>query len=222
MIISFTEENYIKAIYSLASKSSTQDVSTNEISNYFNNKAASVTDMLIRLADKKLINYQKYKGVTLSAKGQKLAIKIVRKHRLWEVFLLEKLNFKWDEVHDIAEQLEHIHSDELIDRLDKFLGEPKFDPHGDPIPNSNGQINSIKAKPLVTFTKKGNYILMGVCEHSKEFLQHLTQIGLKIGDIIKVEEINSFDNLYKVKINNKHTQFFSTKVASNILVESKK
>ncbi len=222
MIISFTEENYIKAIYSLASKSATQDVSTNEISNYFNNKAASVTDMLIRLADKKLINYQKYKGVTLSAKGQKLAIKIVRKHRLWEVFLLEKLNFKWDEVHDIAEQLEHIHSDELIDRLDKFLGEPKFDPHGDPIPNSNGQINSIKAKPLVTFTKKGNYILMGVCEHSKEFLQHLTLIGLKIGDVIKVEDINSFDNLYKVKINNKHTLFFSSKVASNILVESKK
>ena len=222
MIISFTEENYIKAIYSLASKSSTQDVSTNEISNYFNNKAASVTDMLIRLADKKLINYQKYKGVTLSAKGQRLAIKIIRKHRLWEVFLLEKLNFKWDEVHDIAEQLEHIHSDELIDRLDKFLGEPKFDPHGDPIPNSNGQINTIKAKPLVTFTKKGNYILMGVCEHSKEFLQHLTQIGLKIGDVIKVEDINSFDNLYKVKINNKHTLFFSTKVASNILVESKK
>lgn len=220
MIISFTEENYIKAIYSLASKSSTQDVSTNEISNYFNNKAASVTDMLIRLADKKLINYQKYKGVTLSAKGQKLAIKIIRKHRLWEVFLLEKLNFKWDEVHDIAEQLEHIHSDELINRLDKFLGEPKFDPHGDPIPNSNGQINTIKAKPLVTFTKRGNYILMGVCEHSKEFLQHLTQIGLKIGDIIKVEEINSFDNLYKVKINNKRIQFFSSKVASNILVES--
>lgn len=222
MQISLTEENYIKAIYSLSAKTSSEGVSTNELSNYFNNKAASVTDMLKRLADKKLINYQKYKGVELTAKGQKIAIKIVRKHRLWEVFLLEKLNFKWDEVHDIAEQLEHIHSDELINRLDKFLGSPKFDPHGDPIPDALGQINSIKAKPLIQFSKRGNYILMGVCEHSKEFLQHLTQIGLKIGDVIKVEEINDFDNLYKVKINNKHTQFFSSKVASNILVEVKK
>jgi len=222
MQITNTEENYIKAIYSLTNKIAKKTVSTNQLSTYFSNSAASITDMLKRLADKKLINYEKYKGVELSTKGQKIALNIVRKHRLWEVFLLEKLNFKWDEVHEIAEQLEHIQSDELISRLNKFLGEPKFDPHGEPIPNSNGQINSLKSKPLIQFTKKGNYILMGVCEHSKEFLQHLTQIGLKIGDTVKVEDINIFDNLYKVKINKKQVQFLSSKVASNILVEVKK
>jgi DtxR family Mn-dependent transcriptional regulator len=222
MEVSNTEENYLKAIYAISKLNDGEGVSTNQLSEHLNNKAGTITDMLKRLSEKKLINYQKYKGVLLSAKGEKLAVKIVRKHRLWEVFLLEKLKFKWDEVHDIAEQLEHIQSDELIDRLDGFLGKPKFDPHGDPIPDSNGQINKNKAKPLNQFSKNGNFILMGVSEHSKAFLQHLSAIGLKIGDGIKVEEINEFDNSYLIKINNKHTHFLSNKVASNILVEFKK
>lgn len=222
MEISLTEENYLKAIFSINLSNGGNGVSTNELSEHLNNKAGSVTDMLKRLAEKKLINYQKYKSVFLTGKGEKLAIGIVRKHRLWEVFLMEKLKFRWDEVHDMAEQLEHIKSDELISRLDDFLGRPKYDPHGDPIPDANGQLNAVKAIPLNRYQSKGNFIFMGVCEHSKAFLQHLTSIGLKIGDAIKVEEINEFDNSFKVKINKGGSQFFSNKVASNILVEQKK
>ena len=222
MEVSLTEENYIKAIFSLSKHNPAVGVSTNDLSEHLNNKAGSVTDMLKRLAEKKLIHYEKYKGVFLSAKGEKMALAIVRKHRLWEVFLLDKLQFTWDEVHDIAEQLEHIKSEELIERLDAFLGHPKFDPHGDPIPNAKGQLNSSKAKPLNQFKTKGNYVFVGVNEHSKPFLQHLSALGLKIGESIKVEEINAFDNSFRVKINKKKSAFFSDKVSANILVEVKK
>src|SRR5687768_1327907 len=201
MEISFTEENYIKAIFSISQANEGEGASTNELSEHLNNKAASVTDMLKRLAEKKLIHYEKYKAVMLTSKGEKLAINIVRKHRLWEVFLMEKLKFRWDEVHEIAEQLEHIKSEELVRRLDHFLGKPRFDPHGDPIPDSNGTINVIKAKPLIQYKSMGSYIFTGVSEHSAAFLQHLTSLGLKIGDTIKVEEINEFDNSFKVRIN---------------------
>ncbi len=222
MEISLTEENYIKAIFSISQANGGNGVSTNELSEHLHNKAGSVTDMLKRLAEKKLINYQKYKGVFLTGRGERLALSIVRKHRLWEVFLMEKLKFRWDEVHDMAEQLEHIKSDELVNRLDDFLGKPKFDPHGDPIPDANGQLNAVKAIPLNRYKTKGVFIFMGVCEHSKAFLQHLTSVGLKIGDTIKVEEINEFDNSFQVRINKNGSQFFSNKVASNILVEPKK
>lgn len=222
MEISLTEENYIKAIFSINAQNEGAGVTTNELSGHLNNKAGSVTDMLKRLAEKKLIHYQKYKSVFLTAKGEKLALDIIRKHRLWEVFLTDKLKFKWDEVHDIAEQLEHIKSDELIQRLDEFLGKPKFDPHGDPIPDAKGQLNSVKAKPLSFYKKKGNFIFIGVCEHSKAFLQHLTSVGLKIGDAVKVEEVIEFDQSYKVKINKTNSRFFSNTVAANILVEIKK
>ena len=222
MEISLTEENYIKAIFSITAQNEGAGVSTNELSEHLNNKAGSVTDMLKRLAEKKLIHYQKYKGVFLTNRGEKTAIDIVRKHRLWEVFLTEKLRFKWDEVHDIAEQLEHIKSDDLVERLDAYLGKPKFDPHGDPIPDAKGHLNSVKAKPLNQLKTKGQFIFMGVSEHSKSFLQHLTSIGLKIGDTIKVEEINEFDNSLKVKINKTASQFFSDKVSTHILVEVKK
>jgi DtxR family transcriptional regulator, Mn-dependent transcriptional regulator len=222
MEISNTEENYLKAIYAISSSNAGAGVSTNQLSAHLKNKAGTITDMLKRLSDKKLIDYQKYKGVALSSKGEKLAIKIIRKHRLWEVFLTQKLKFKWDEVHDIAEQLEHIQSDELVERLDEFLGKPRFDPHGDPIPDAKGQLQQVKSKPLSTFSKKGRFVLVGVLQHSKEFLQYLSSLGLKIGDTILVEEINEFDQSLSVKINNKTSRFFSHKVASNILVEAVK
>lgn len=221
MTISLTEENYLKAIYTLKHLSAGPEVSTNQISDHLNNRAATVTDMLKRLSEKKLINYIPYKGVKLTDKGNTTAIKIIRKHRLWEVFLVEKLNFKWDEVHEIAEQLEHIQSDELIKRLDKFLDYPTLDPHGDPIPDANGQLNKSNALPLSQYKTKGQYTFVGVSEHSKKFLQHLTSIGLKIGDILKIEEIIDFDASFKVKINKTNSQFFSNKVASNILVKIK-
>ena len=221
MEISFTEENYLKAIYAISYSNAGKGASTNEISEHLENKAGTVTDMLKRLAEKKLINYQKYKGVLLTPRGEKLAVGIVRKHRLWEVFLMEKLKFRWDEVHDMAEQLEHIKSDDLVNRLDIFLGRPKFDPHGDPIPDEKGQFNIVKAVPLSAIRDKGSYVFTGVVEHSKPFLQHLTAIGLKIGDTIKVEEINGFDRSQSVRINKGSSQFFSEKVTANILVEKK-
>jgi len=222
MEISLTEENYIKAIFSINASNHGAGVSTNQLSEELNNKAGSVTDMLKRLSEKKLINYEKYKSVFLTSKGQKLAINIIRKHRLWEVFLMEKLKFNWDEVHDIAEQLEHIKSEELIKRLDAFLGKPKFDPHGDPIPDENGHLNIRIAKPLSHCKSKAEFIFTGVSEHSKSFLQHLTAIGLKIGDKIKVEEVIEFDNSLRVRINKNESRFISEKVSSNILVEGRK
>src|ERR1700749_201692 len=132
------EENYLKSIYHLSLNGAI--ASTNQLAAQLNTKASSVTDMLKKLAEKELINYTPYQGVTLTPPGEKIAINIIRKHRLWEYFLVEKLNFKWDEVHEMAEEMEHISSNELIDRLDKFMGYPKYDPHGDPIPDCNGLI----------------------------------------------------------------------------------
>jgi DtxR family transcriptional regulator, Mn-dependent transcriptional regulator len=221
MEISITEENYLKAIFSLHVAESKEGVSTNQLSEHLHNKAASVTDMLKRLAEKKLIHYQKYKGVALTAKGQKLAIKIVRKHRLWEVFLQEKLHFKWDEVHDIAEQLEHIHSDELINRLDQFLGHPKFDPHGDPIPDEQGRLQASSAFVLGDLKAKGHFKICRVTDHSKAFLNYLSDLKVNIGDTIKIEGVNPYDDSYKIKLHNDNHVFLSQKVASHILVIKK-
>ena len=221
MAISFTEENYLKAIYSLSHLHDQAEVSTNQISEHLKNKAASVTDMLKRLAEKKYIDYKPYKGVKLTDKGKKTAIKIVRKHRLWEVFLVEKLNFKWDEVHDIAEQLEHIESDELIEKLDLFLGKPKTDPHGDPIPDASGKFSNQKLIALSTANPKQILIFKGVSDHSTDFLQFLSQHGLKLGEVIKIESQNSYDNSVSVKLKKSKLFFLSSKAASNILVEVK-
>ena len=188
----FTEENYLKAIYHLSTQS--ESVSTNQIAASLNTKAASVTDMLKKLADKELINYARYQGVTLSLKGEKIALSIVRKHRLWEYFLVEKLNFKWDEVHEVAEELEHISSRELVDRLDEFMGHPKFDPHGDPIPDKNGHFKANELKPVSSLLVNTVGIISGVREHSPAFLQHLEKIKLVIGKKIKVCDINSYDH----------------------------
>lgn len=221
MSISFTEENYLKAIFALSSLYDLQEVSTNQISDHLNNKAASVTDMLKRLAEKKLIDYKPYRGVKLTDKGRRTAVKVVRKHRLWEVFLVEKLNFKWDEVHDIAEQLEHIDSDELIEKLDVFLGKPKFDPHGDPIPDASGKIFTQKSIALSKAEIKQVLIITGVTDHSTNFLQFLSNSGISLGDHLRIEEMNPYDNSVTVKVNKTKAMFLSYKAASNILVEVK-
>jgi DtxR family Mn-dependent transcriptional regulator len=214
---SFTEENYLKTIYHLSTINSLV-VSTNQIAEITNTKAASVTDMLKRLSDKKLINYKKYQGVNLTSKGEKVAIDIIRKHRLWELFLVDKLGFKWDEVHDMAEQLEHIQSEELIDRLDSYLEYPKYDPHGDPIPNKSGQFATRKMLELYDMSVGFVGNISGVCDHSPVFLKHLEKIGITLGVEIKVEDKNQFDNSFWISVADADPIFISKEVAKNLLV----
>jgi DtxR family Mn-dependent transcriptional regulator len=211
----FTEENYLKAIYHLSLQSGS--VSTNQIAASLSTKAASVTDMLKKLAEKELINYTKYQGVTLTNAGEKIAISIIRKHRLWEYFLVEKLNFKWDEVHDVAEELEHISSKELVDRLDNFMGNPKYDPHGDPIPDSNGKFKTHELKPVSVISVNESGIISGVRDHSPTFLQYLEKMQLTIGKKIKVTEINDYDHSVILQVGDNKIQI-SREVANNLLI----
>jgi DtxR family Mn-dependent transcriptional regulator len=213
---SFTEENYLKAIYKLLENETV--VTTNAIAEKMNTKAASVTDMLKKLSDKKMINYQKYQGVSLTNKGEKVALMIIRKHRLWEMFLVEKLSFKWDEVHDVAEQLEHIDSDKLIAQIDKFLNYPKFDPHGDPIPDVNGKFQIQKSVLLSTLKLNEQGVMTGVVDHSSAFLQYLDKCGIVLGNDIKIKEVIAFDKSLQITVNKKNTLFISNEVAKNILV----
>ena len=216
MNTSFTEENYLKAIYHL-SKDENGTVSTNALSESLNTKAASVTDMLKKLSEKALINYEKYQGVTLTSAGKEKAIDIIRKHRLWEVFLVDKLNFKWDEVHDLAEQLEHIHSEKLINQLEEFLDFPETDPHGDPIPDKNGVL---KSQELISISKMNigeNGKISGVTAHSKDFLQYLEKTGLILGENIKIIDKINFDGAVVIALNNKE-QTISREVAKNLLI----
>ncbi len=220
MPFSISEENYIKAIYALTHSIGEEHANTNQLSLHLNNKAASVTDMLQRLNQKKLIDYKKYHGVKLTKKGLQSAIQIVRKHRLWEVFLVEKLNFKWDEVHDIAEQLEHIQSDDLVNRLDKYLNFPDKDPHGDPIPDVKGNFKGTKQVALNSCSTNDKVVFSGVKTHTREFLQYLSSMGLKLGEKITIKNILPFDGLIEIKIGaNKRTVHVGGKTASNILVE---
>jgi DtxR family Mn-dependent transcriptional regulator len=211
----FTEENYLKAIYHLSIRS--ESVSTNQIAAALNTKAASVTDMLKKLAEKELINYAKYQGVTLAPSGEKIALSIIRKHRLWEYFLVEKLNFKWDEVHDVAEELEHISSKDLIDRLDDFMGNPKYDPHGDPIPDVHGKFKAHELKPVSSLDVNKPGIVSGVRDHSTIFLQYLEKMGLTIGRQIKVTDINTYDHSVILLVEDKKVHI-SREVANNLLI----
>jgi len=214
---SFTEENYLKAIFKLSHRDG-GEASTNSIAEELQTKAASVTDMLRKLAEKGLINYEKYKGVTLTAAGRHVAVSTIRKHRLWEVFLCNNLNFRWDEVHEVAEQLEHINSDLLIDRLDEFLGRPKTDPHGDPIPNKKGefpkeiQISVTDAKPGVKYT------ITGASDENNAFLQYLNKLDIRLGLPFEVEELFDFDGSMTVKIAGRRSLQISKEVAQNLFV----
>lgn len=214
---SFTEENYLKIIYHL-SQNNDDAVQTNAIAEKIQTKAASVTDMLKKLADKQLVDYTKYQGVKLTPMGRATAINIVRKHRIWEVFLVEKLNFKWDEVHDIAEELEHINSAELIERLDEFLGYPKSDPHGDLIPDKNGKFDAAAFTKLNKLRATDQGLIMGVSEHSSAFLKHLEKSGLTLGKRIVINEINDFDGSIELLVEQKNISV-SREVAKHILIK---
>ncbi|TAE38880.1 MAG: metal-dependent transcriptional regulator [Sphingobacteriales bacterium] len=213
---SFTEENYLKAIFHLSPQEA-EAVSTNAIAEALQTKAASVTDMLKKLADKNLINYVKYQGVTLTDIGQQAAINIIRKHRLWEVFLVDKLNFKWDEVHELAEDLEHINSTKLIDSLEVFLGFPKVDPHGDPIPDKNGVLKEPALVPVSKMNINQTGIISGVKEHSTLFLNYLEKAGLVLGKQVKVQDLIEFDGSVIIALD-KQLLTISRDVAKNILI----
>jgi DtxR family Mn-dependent transcriptional regulator len=209
------EENYLKAIFKLSQI--TENVSTNQIAAELATKASSVTDMLRKLAEKLLINYTRYQGVSLTQTGEKVAINIIRRHRLWEYFLVEKLHFKWDEVHEMAEEMEHISSNELINRLDEFMGFPSRDPHGDPIPDSKGNFKKNDLKPISAVDVNTCGIISGVKDHSTAFLQYLEKQGLIIGKKITVKEIITYDNAVILRLENKDIQI-SRDVAINLLI----
>ncbi|WP_339699611.1 metal-dependent transcriptional regulator [uncultured Marixanthomonas sp.] len=218
MKYSLSEENYLKAIYHLEKIAAT-GVATNAIAEQMETKPSSVTDMVKKLSEKELVNYVKYQGVTLTERGRKTALTIIRKHRLWEVFLVDKLNFHWDQVHEIAEQLEHIHSEELISRLDKFLGEPDFDPHGDPIPDKDGNIKRTEKKLLSDLKKNQGGVCVGVKESSPEFLQYLDKKKITIGTKIHVLGKEFFDGSMVIQVG-KDQSFISKKTAENLYVQT--
>ncbi|WP_396186596.1 metal-dependent transcriptional regulator [Flavobacterium sp.] len=215
--MTFSEENYLKAIFHLTTVADAE-ISTNAIAEMMDTKASSVTDMLKKLAEKDLVNYKKYQGVSLTDKGRLSAKMIVRKHRLWEVFLVEKLHFSWDEVHDIAEQLEHIKSEQLINKLDDFLGNPTEDPHGDSIPNAKGQIISIEKQLLSELSENQIGICVGVKDSSSEFLKYLDKQEISLGSKMEIISKESFDMSLMIKVDSKELTI-SNKIASNLFVK---
>ena len=215
-MLTFSEENYLKSIFHLSSDSE-PGVSTNSIADNLNTKASSVTEMLKKLGEKHLIVYKKYHGAQLTEKGRKTALIIIRKHRLWEVFLVDKLNFKWDEVHDIAEQLEHIQSEKLTNELDKFLNFPTKDPHGDPIPNPAGFIKFTPKLKLsdLNIGETGKFI--GVKDSSSAFLKYLDKRQISLGSNIKVLHQEEFDQSLHIGLDETNLTV-SIKTASNLYI----
>ncbi|MEL6718261.1 MAG: metal-dependent transcriptional regulator [Bacteroidota bacterium] len=216
--VSITEENYLKAIFKI-SEAEGNPVRNKAISEAMETTAASVTDMLRRLKDNGLIYYESRKGVTLTEIGKKIAVTLIRKHRLWEVFLMEKLHFSWDEVHSIAEELEHINSEELVNRLDKFLGYPKFDPHGDPIPDEEGNFTQRQQILLSELEVGKSAVLVGVQEHSPAFLQYLDRLKLALGTQLKMIEKFEYDESVKVLLKNDQELLLTDKVCQNLFVK---
>lgn len=216
-MFSQSEENYIKTMYHLAADYK-KGISTNAIAKKLDTKASSVTDMVKKLSEKNVVSYKKYQGVTLTDFGKKIAANIVRKHRLWEVFLVDKLNFSWDEVHEVAEQLEHIKSPKLINELDAFLDYPKRDPHGDPIPDKEGNLQIIEKSLLSTLKKNEIGVCVGVDDSSSEFLRFLDKQEIALGKQIKVVEKEPFDGSLVIEMDGK-TLSVSNKIASNLYIQ---
>ena len=211
------EENYIKTIFHLGGNQS-QLISTNAIAEQMETKPSSVTDMAKKLAEKNLLNYIRYQGVSLTDLGVKTALSIIRKHRLWEVFLVKKLDFTWDEVHEVAEQLEHIKSEKLIDKIDELLDFPKFDPHGDPIPSKNGEFKE-RDKQLLSELKTGAQgICVGVKDTSAPFLKFLDKHNIALGDEVTVLEKEAFDDSLKIKVGESELQI-SNQIAINLYIK---
>lgn len=216
-MLSHSEENYLKAIFHLRSNEG-HAVSTTELAEHLNTKPSSVTDMLQRLSGNQWVDYRKYKGVILSKNGEQAALKIIRKHRLWEVFLVEHLNFNWDEVHEVAEQLEHIQSDQLTAALDRFLNFPKYDPHGDPIPDATLQLSKRTKKLLSNFKREECGVCIGVKDSSADFLKVLDRLAISLGSAIQVIDIEEFDQSMWIAVDGEQ-KYISTKIASNLYLK---
>ncbi len=219
-MLTVSEENYLKAIYKILERSGDPNASTKHIAEEIGTTSASVTDMIRRLSEKELLNYEKYYGVSLTRSGQKIALELIRKHRLWETFLHIKLNFTWDQVHSIAEQLEHVQSEELVNRLDEFLGSPRFDPHGDPIPNKNGNFTFRTQSTLSQIKEKyTELIVLGVKNHETPFLQFLDSVEIQPGRKIKVLDYNTYDHSHTIENESQVTLSLSNQISSAILVK---
>ncbi len=214
------EENYLKTIYTLE-KEFGNEVSTNLIAGKIKTKASSVTDMLKKLSNKELVVYKKYQGVYLTETGRLTALKVIRKHRLWESFLVQKLQFNWHEVHDIAEQLEHVKSEALIDKLDAFLKFPKLDPHGDPIPDAHGRTILNKTVTIKEMKIGSAGVFVGVRDSSASFLKYLNKKNLALGDKIKVIDIEPFDSSYHIETKT-HRLVITSNVAENLCLKNVK
>ncbi len=216
MKLSESEENYIKSIYNLQEK--TEKVNTNSLANFLNTSPASITDMLKKLKIKKLLEYKKYYGFRLNEAGNNEALKIIRRHRLWEYFLVTKLGMEWEKVHDIAEELEHVSSPDLINKLDIYLGKPKIDPHGDPIPDEKGKIIELKQKALKNWPLKRNAIVSSVSNQTPEMMEMLNHYGIAIGSQIKILKAFEFDGSLQIKIARNPDCIISGQAAKNIFV----
>jgi DtxR family transcriptional regulator, Mn-dependent transcriptional regulator len=215
-MLSLTEENYLKAIYHLSDGGS-KAVLTNELAEAMSTKAASVTDMIKKLSAKEVITYEKYYGVNITTQGKNEALMVIRKHRLWETFLVDKLGFAWDEVHEVAEQLEHINSPRLIEKLDEFLGYPKVDPHGDPIPDHKGKIKIIPQVPVDQLAIGYQGKIAAVKDSDSNLLKYLDKIGARPGVKIKILGKEDYDDSMEILIDD-HRVFVSKSVSQNILV----
>ncbi len=215
--MTLSEEDYIKAIYHIG-KGENTTVSTNAVAEQMETKPSSVTDMIKKLSEKGVVNYKPYKGVSLTEHGLKIALSLVRKHRLWEVFLVEKLDFSWDEVHEVAEQLEHIKSEKLIDQLDEHLGFPQVDPHGDPIPSKKGEFKKAIKKLLNEVPIGTSGICVGVKDSSPPFLKFLDKNKIALGDTILVLDKEEFDGSLNIQIKQK-TIHISNLIATNLYLK---
>jgi DtxR family Mn-dependent transcriptional regulator len=218
-MISLTEENYLKTIFHLSREG--EQVSTNQIAEILSTSAASVTEMIKRLSSKELVSYEKYHGVALTKSGLSLALTIVRKHRLWETFLVQKLGLAWDEVHEIAEQLEHIQSSLLVEKLDAFLQHPTLDPHGHPIPDKNGRVKEADEMPLSAVLEGNKMNVTSVRKSTPSFLQYLDKLGIQIGTPLIIDEKIPFDGSVSVVIAGKKRVTISHEVSENIFVNAK-
>lgn len=217
-MLTTSEEKYLKAIYKISQKKGIP-VATNDLAEELSTSAASVTEMIKKLFEKKFVEYQRYQGTLLTNEGGKLATQLVRRHRLWECFLVEKLAYGWDEVHELADQLEHIKSDELVNRLEEFLDFPRFDPHGDPIPDRTGRFTIRAQFPLSTLNISDKAEVVGVAIHDSQFLRYLGEMNLEMGTQLEILERFEYDGSMRVQIDGHLPTLISPIIAKNIYVK---